>query len=225
MVFHRAKAMLDILTTLTVAAAATMVLVRMYQQPGATPPIETVKGLSLPAGATMNARGSGSLVLVEFADYECSFCARHERTTAINLRKKFNGRLQEVFVHFPLGKHVRAQKAAEAAECAAAQGRFWEMSKQLFEEPQNLEEPALAEHAKRLGLDTARFAQCLDNSTTSAKVEADAAFGRRFGVEATPAFFIGRRQPDATVTLTTRLNGALPFERFDEVITGLLADF
>jgi rhodanese-related sulfurtransferase len=99
-----------------------------------------------------------------------------------------------VFRQFPLSKiHPWAEKAAEASECAAEQGKFWEGLEKLFAEQADLSEDALKRYGGELGLDQTRFNQCLDSGKTASRVTQDLADGRALGVRATPTFFIGPR--------------------------------
>lgn len=220
----RLKGMLDTVSTVVVLIAGVAMLWRLYDPPqasrGARPPVENVDGLTIAADKVTNRRGTGAVVLVEFADYECPFCARHAQMTGPTIEKELveSGDLQHVFFNFPLPIHPRAQKAGEAAECAAQQGRFWEMHERLFEDTKALDVSHLAAKAEGLGLDRERFMRCLEGGETAAKVRADLEEGRRLGVAATPAFFVGTRAPGGSITLRKRINGAVPFDTFDATV-------
>jgi protein-disulfide isomerase len=227
--FQRTRAVLDIVSTLLVVALAGAVFWKTYWAAPATgaarPQIESVKGLSLPAAKPAHTRGKGDIVLVEFGDYERPFCARHAQTTAVEIKSQMidAGAVQQVFFHFPLAIHAHAQKASEAAECAAEQGRFWEMHEQLFgaTEGPTLEAPDFAGHAETIGIDVPAFLTCLQGNGAAERVRADLDEGRRLGVNSTPTFFVGRRQPDGSVELVKRINGAVPFDLFAQTIEGL----
>jgi protein-disulfide isomerase len=105
------------------------------------------------------------------------------------------GRVRLRFRHFPLAaRHPHAQRAAEAAEAAAAQGRFWEMHDHLFSHQRDLEEDDLIGYAADLGLDVDRFAADLRSGRFASVIAEDRADGEAAGVKSTPAFFIdGRR--------------------------------
>jgi protein-disulfide isomerase len=224
---HRYKAIIDTLSTVFVMVAAAAVLWRLYttpSPPGSRPSVEEVKGLNISSSKMTNARGTGRIALIEFSDYECPFCARHSQTTGPTIEKELldSGGIKHVFLNFPLSIHPRAQKAGEAAECAGRQGRFWEMHYSLFEDNKALEATDLSTRAERLGLDQAQFIDCLQNGDTADKVRADVAEGTRLGVNSTPTFFIGTVQPDGTIELVKRINGAVPFEQFKKVFDELL---
>ncbi|MGR7026294.1 Na+/H+ antiporter NhaA [Geodermatophilus sp. URMC 62] len=134
------------------------------------------------------------LTLVEYGDFECPFCGR--ATGAVEeLRERFGDRLRYVFRHVPLvDVHPHARLAAEAAEVAAAQGRFWEMHDRLFAEQDRLAAPDLLEHAAAIGLDVPRFARDLGAGRYARRVQEDVESAEASGVEGTPTFFVdGRR--------------------------------
>ncbi len=126
---------------------------------------------------------AGAPVIVEYADFQCPFCAvMHGRlaTAEVSL----------VFRHFPVRSgHPRAWPAACAAEAAAAQGRFWEMHDALFCDPARLEDPHLWRRAEELGLDVERFDAQRRSDEVIARVKRDFRSGVRAGVVSTPAIF------------------------------------
>jgi protein-disulfide isomerase/rhodanese-related sulfurtransferase/uncharacterized membrane protein len=133
------------------------------------------------------------LTIVEFADFECSYCKQAEQT-AREVRKKFGGEVRFVFRHFPMDRlHPQAEKAAEASECAAEQGKFWEAEEKFYDMQKDLSEAALERYAQDLGLDRDRFRQCLSSGVMAARVRRDADDGRALGVRWTPTFVIGTR--------------------------------
>jgi len=153
--------------------------------------------------------------LVEYGDFECPSCgaAFPEVET---VRRALEGRLAFAFRHFPLPQlHPHAALAAEAAEAAAAQGRFWEMHRLLFENQEALGPGALVSYAEALGLDVERFRTDLDERRHRQKVRRQFLDGARSGVNGTPTFFVngqrhqGRFDADA---LLEALVGA-PSER------------
>lgn len=138
--------------------------------------------------------GEPEATLVEFADFECPFCAR--ATGSIDeVMAHFGPRLRYVFRHLPLvDVHPRARLAAEAAEAASAQGRFWEMHDALFADQDHLAYGDLMDRAKALGLDEQLFADAIDAPATAAGIRDDLASAQASGAGGTPTFFIdGRR--------------------------------
>ena len=136
------------------------------------------------------------VVLVEYGDFECPHC-RRARHTVNQLRKELGQNLCFVFRHFPLSQiHPHAEGAAEAAEAAAAQGRFWEMHEALFDHQDDLEDQSLSEYAARIGIDVKRFAMDLEEGKFTPRVREDFMSGVRSGVNGTPTFFINGRRHD-----------------------------
>src|SRR5580658_1322836 len=113
---------------------------------------------------------SAPAVLVEYGDYECPYCGRAQETIKY-LRGHMADTLCIVFRHFPLTQiHPRAERAAEAAEAAAAQGRFWEMHTTLYDNQDALEDADLAKYAGKIGLDVKRFAADLTQGVYAPRV-------------------------------------------------------
>jgi Na+/H+ antiporter NhaA/predicted DsbA family dithiol-disulfide isomerase len=133
------------------------------------------------------------ITLVEYGDLECPFCGRAEPVLR-ELLTDF-GDLRYVWRHLPLRDvHPHAQLAAEAAEAAAAQERFWEMHDLLFEHQDALRPPDLRRYAEQLGLDVERFVEDLHKHTLAARVADDVDSADLSGVSGTPTFFINGRR-------------------------------
>jgi len=148
--------------------------------------------LKPPLGAGDHVIGSAQalVTLVEFGDYECPFCGQAAPIVAA-LRETFGAQLRFAFRHFPLTTmHPRALQAAEAAEAAGAQQRFWAMHERLYSQQGALEPPDLLEHAAATGLDLDRFADDLESHRHVDKIRADLHSGALSGVNGTPSFFI-----------------------------------
>jgi predicted DsbA family dithiol-disulfide isomerase len=152
------------------------------------------------------------VTIVEFSDYQCPFCSRAEETVK-KVLDDYKGKVRLYYRDYPLPFHGQAQKASEAALCAADQGKYWEMHARLFANQSALAVPQLKEHAKGLGLEAGRFDKCLDSGEKAKMVEASKKAGDQAGVNGTPAFFINGRP----------LSGAVPFEKFKEIIDYELA--
>ena len=129
------------------------------------------------------------VTLVVYGDYECPF-TRRARTVVRAAQQRAGDRLRYVFRNFPLAKHPHAFRAAEAAEAAAAQGRFWEMHELLFRTQWALEDDDLAGYAAQLGLDLDRFRDDLTRHAHAPRIRADLESGQRSGVRGTPTFFV-----------------------------------
>jgi NhaA family Na+:H+ antiporter len=130
------------------------------------------------------------LELIMYGDFQCPYCTAAQRIVD-RVRTRLDGRLRFVFRHLPLHEvHPDAQRAAEAAEAAAAQGRFWEMHDALYSNGGQFSLDDLSAVAKRLGLDVERFRAELIDGTYAARVERDAEGARAAGIAATPAFIV-----------------------------------
>ncbi|MBI3543712.1 MAG: DsbA family protein [Deltaproteobacteria bacterium] len=130
------------------------------------------------------------VTLVEYGDFECIYCET-AFTVVKRLQKEFSGQLKFVFRHFPLRQlHPDAQLAAEAAEAAGAQSRFWEMHDALFRNQNRLDSESLSIYASELGLDVARFDAALASHVYAERVHQHFRGGLREGVSGTPTFFV-----------------------------------
>jgi len=128
--------------------------------------------------------------LVEYGDYECPDCGLLY-VTLRDLQRDIASRLRIVFRHYPLsGIHHHAQQAAEAAEAAGAQGKFWDMHTMLFERQQALHTRDLIRYAGELTLDVERFRHELKSETYTDRVRADFRAGVQNGVYSTPGLFL-----------------------------------
>ncbi len=163
------------------------------------------------------ARGdpSARLVMMEFSDYQCPYCARHASRVLPRIEQEYvaTGRLRYVFRDFPLERiHPQAFDAARAANCAGEQGRYWEMHDRLFAQRKAI--APFAPHAEAVGVaDMAAFGNCLDSGRYADEVRADMAEGRRAGVSSTPTFVVGFDDGRGSVTGVRIVRGALTFER------------
>lgn len=154
--------------------------------------LETAPKLVLPVGKRDHIRGpeTAPVTLVEYGDYECPHCGAAHRIVK-QLEEMVGDKLRFVFRHFPLTQiHPHAQLAAEAAEAAGAQGKFWEMHDTLFENQRTLDELHLVAFAEQLGLDSEGFARELQVGLYRDRVREDFMSGVRSGVNGTPTFFI-----------------------------------
>lgn len=134
--------------------------------------------MSLDGAATKGDR-KAKVALIEYSDFQCPFCGRFARETLPQLDEKYvrPGKVLVAFRHLPLPIHALAQRAAEAAECAGQQNKFWLMHDFLFRDSGQLAESKLTSSAAGLGLNDGQFKACLEGRT-AAKARADAAFAR-----------------------------------------------
>jgi protein-disulfide isomerase len=149
--------------------------------------------LTVPVSERDHIAGSldAPLVLVEYGDYECPFCgAAH--ISVREVQHQLGPDLAFVFRNFPIvGAHPHAIRAAEAAEAAGAQGRFWPMHDRLFEHQQRLDEENLVRHALAVGVDDLeRFVRELAEHHYLSRIREDLGSGARSGVNGTPTFFV-----------------------------------
>jgi NhaA family Na+:H+ antiporter len=136
------------------------------------------------------------VTFVEYGDYQCPHC-RQAHSIARDIQTRLGNRLCYVFRHFPISTaHPDAQRAAEAAEAAAAQGKFWEMHDYLYEHQDALDDEHLVKYAAELGLDTNRFERELKEHVYADRVREDFVSGVRSGVNGTPSFYINGERYD-----------------------------
>lgn len=156
--------------------------------------------LTLPVSARDHTLGPADApgTLVEYGDYECPHCGRAYPIVK-DVRRRLGPRLRFVFRNFPLREsHPHAQHAAESAEAAGAQGKFWEMHDRLFERQFALDDEYLVEYAGDLGLDVERFRRELAARTYEPRVREDFRSGVTSGVNGTPTFFINGTRHDGS---------------------------
>ena len=187
-----------------------------------------IQSILNPPRAVINTTGrpvwgnaSAPVKIIEFSDFQCPYCEMGFQTVK-SVEANYSGKVSITFMEFPLNSlHPLAQKAAEAAECANDQGKFWEMHDTLFSDrtwttdASNV--PASIVYfkstAKALGLNTTKFDACLDNGTKAAVVSANEAIGSANGIQGTPGFFING----------LALKGYLPYDQFKVYVDKELA--
>jgi protein-disulfide isomerase len=150
--------------------------------------------------------------MIEFSDFQCPYCERAFATVK-QVLNTYGDKIHFTYRHYPLANHPRARPAAEAAQCAAEQGKFWPYHDTLFGNQSRLSDGDLKQHATQLGLDAAQFATCFDSRKYQAEIDVDIRAGDEAGVSGTPAFYINGRM----------LTGAQPFEEFKRIIEDELA--
>jgi len=148
--------------------------------------------LSHPVGDRDHIQGPADapVTLVEYGDYECPYCGRAYPIVK-EVQAQLGDRLRFVFRNFPLTQlHPHAEHAAEAAESADAQGKFWEMHDTLYEHQRALDDTHLLQYAEALGLDREAFRADMTRHARAERVREDFLSGVRSGVNGTPTFFI-----------------------------------
>lgn len=153
------------------------------------------------------------ITVVEFADFECPYCGMAEKTVE-KIRADYGNRIRFVFRHFPMTDlHPYAEKSAEASECAAAQGKFWEAAQKFYENQNDLSVPALLKSAGELGLNVSQFTLCMTSGQMAARVKRDQDDGRAVGVKSTPTFFVGQQM----------FVGAMDYQKFSGILNAELS--
>ncbi len=155
------------------------------------------------------------VTIVEWSDYECPFCARFYDQTLGQIQTEYidKGLVKLVYRDFPLGFHANAQKAAEAAECAGEQGKYFDMHDALFDNGVAGGVSSFKQFAADIGLDTDEFNECLDSGAMADEVAKDLKDGSAAGITGTPGFIINGKL----------VSGAQPFSVFKQVIDAELA--
>ena len=148
--------------------------------------------LAVPADVTDHLHGAAHapVTVIEYADFECPSCKVAAPTPEL-LLERYPGKVRFIFRHFPIeAAHPHALLAAEAAEAAAAQGKFWPMHNLLFQHQAHLKEKDLSRHAEQAGLDMFRYAAEMKDHVYLQKVREQIDGGRRSHIRATPTFFV-----------------------------------
>src|ERR1051325_6412299 len=158
-VMTRTKRALDVFATvaliMSAAAVSWSLLIRPWRGSAARSQVERLKGVSLAGSLLANATGSGPVAIVEVSDFQCPYCGTYARESWPSVKRDLvdAGRVRYVSMHFPLEQiHPLANGAAEAAECAARAGRFWEMHDRLFHAANALSRADLVQHAQVVGV-------------------------------------------------------------------------
>jgi protein-disulfide isomerase len=145
------------------------------------------------------------ITLVEYGDYQCPYCGRAYPIVK-KVQKHFGDRLRFVFRNFPLNEiHPNAEAAAEVAEAAGANGKFWEMHDLLYENQERLRTKDLLAYAGALALDLDMFQRELNDHIYAARVREDFMSGVRSGVNGTPTFFVNGVRHDGSYEFETLL--------------------
>lgn len=143
------------------------------------------------------------VTLVEFADYQCSHCARFASLPAPALKRDYvqSGQVRMLLYDFPLSRQTNAVPAALAARCAGEQDSYWEMHDRLFSNQaewarDESPEDKFADYADRIGLDRGRFDECYSGREYIGEIMASRAYGTTLGVSGTPAIYVDGRKTD-----------------------------
>ena len=224
------KAALDAVVAIALLAAASTVVWRNLHagRPSTndqTPAVPVPKDLvELGDGPTLGSPAS-QVVLLEFSDFQCPFCAKFSIEILPEIRAKYvdSGLVQFAFRNLPLPAiHKSAQRAAEAAACANEQGLFWKMHDALFAQQGILEDSNLITGAAAVGLRMPEFRSCLGSAKTLNRmtdaVDKDALQAKRLGIRGTPAFLVGIRTASGGLRIKSTIAGARKVETFAEAL-------
>jgi protein-disulfide isomerase len=165
------------------------------------------------------------VVIVEFSDFECPFCARHFRDTFRRIHDRYvaTGKIKYVFRHLPLDEiHPNAFEAAEIAECSRRQAQFWPVHEAFFLQQRLLKNGGLRSIAVAAGADAGLLDACLQSGAARAQVAADVTDARRIGAGSTPLFVLGHDQGNGMARIRYSILGARTFATFETVLALLL---
>ncbi|KKU87384.1 MAG: DSBA oxidoreductase [Candidatus Gottesmanbacteria bacterium GW2011_GWA2_47_9] len=151
----------------------------------------------VPPGGVIRGNPDAAVFLVEFSDFQCPACAAFAPVVN-DIVEKNKDKLLFAYRHFPLDQHAYAVKAAIAAEAAAQQGKFWEMSDLLFVNQTRLSDELVLDFAKQLDLRMEAFTQDLAREDLKQKVQADRAYALQIGINSTPTFFLNGKKLNVT---------------------------
>jgi protein-disulfide isomerase len=151
------------------------------------PPRTTISMANVPIRGASNA----PITLLEYADFECPYCQQIAPIIS-RLEVEYKGKIQFAYKDYPLGIHANAEKAAEAAHCAGAQGKYWEFHDLILSE-KHPEPAALKGYARDLKLDAAAFDKCLETGGQADVVKTSQTEAKTMGLQGTPTFFVNGR--------------------------------
>jgi protein-disulfide isomerase len=182
-------------------------------QPEQEQPIRAKLNLN---GFQMLGNKDAPLTVVEFTDYQCPFCRQFHVTSYPELKKNYidTGKARFYSRDLPLDFHANAMRAAQAARCAADQGKFWQLRDIMGANPDKLELANLVEDATGLKMNIAAFRSCVESEKYKNAIQTDVMEAMKIGATGTPAFVVGKSTADGVdgeVVL-----GALPYAMFDE---------
>jgi protein-disulfide isomerase len=165
-------------------------------------------------------RQDAKVWLIEISDFQCPYCRQWHDSTYPAIKREYvdAGRIRMAYVNLPLSSHRHAMPAAEAAMCAAAQGKFWPVHDGIFDAQDDWHDdadpmPAFTGVAQRAGVDMTAWRGCVEGHQTRALIEADAERAMRSGIQSTPSFIVGNQL----------IAGAYPVGVFRQVLDSALA--
>lgn len=157
---------------------------------------------------------TAAITIIEFSDFECPYCRKWTLEVLPALKQEYGDKVRVVYRDFPLyGLHQNAASAAEAANCANEQGKFWPYHDLLFGGGESFSPAVYEKYASQISLDAAKFKQCLSENRYQKSVEEDYSYAANLGINSAPTFFINGLP----------VVGAQPFEVFKQIIDKELA--
>jgi protein-disulfide isomerase len=224
----RWKHFLDAVATIMTMGAAGAVLFVVLQGSGRhrETPKNALPVPSVPIsirGATQLGAGTARVALIEYFDFECSFCARFAKDTLPTLKTKYidTGLVKFVLRHYPLPNHRNARSAAEAAICAERQGRGWEAKAVMFADPRQLS-ATVKDLASLLQLSGSAFTEC-QSAVAAGRIDEHIASAKQLAVSSTPAFFVGVIRDSEMVQVSKTIKGARPLSDFENALDDAMA--
>lgn len=180
---------------------------------GAAPAAPTVK-LSVTEEDHIRGNIAAPVTIIEFSDFQCPYCARFHPTVK-QILEDYPDKVRWVYKHFPLDSiHPQARPSAEASECAAEQGKFWEFADGLLENQSRLSASFYEELAGELGLNSGQFEECVSSRKYKDRVQADSKEGEKAGVRGTPGGFVNGKE----------LGGAVPYSYLKAAVEEALSE-
>lgn len=192
---QEAKVMVGIgVATLVIIVVGFFMLNRSSRAASVAPPKVSDEKLLLGEDSHKVATDSAKVTIVEFGDYQCPAC-RVANPTVLQILRDYQSKVTFVFRNFPLPMHKNAQISAEAAEAAAAQGKFWEMHDKLYESQNSWAQSdkpidLFVSYAQEIGLDVDKFKADIESNKYADRISRDQTDGNTLGVNSTPTFFI-----------------------------------
>ncbi|HJV66711.1 MAG TPA: thioredoxin domain-containing protein [Geomonas sp.] len=164
------------------------------------------------------------IVMLEYTDYQCPFCNRFFTGTFPELKKQYidTGKMRFITRDFPLDFHPYSMKAAEAAQCAGEQGKFWPMKDALMTNSAKLNAELISTLADGIGVDMGKFKGCMDSNKFIPVIKDEVEAARGINIGGTPSFVIGKVSGDYLEGYL--VVGAQPFENFDAVARKVLSE-
>jgi protein-disulfide isomerase len=152
---------------------------------------------------------NAKVTVVEFADFECPYCRQWYASVYDRLYQTYGDKVRFVYRDYPLTSlHANAMPAAVAADCAGAQGRYWDYFRLLYGDPRGLGNSQYLQYAQETGLNVSQFSSCISSNKYDNEIQLDIQDGERLGVNGVPAFFVNAQL----------ISGMQPFETFQQAI-------